>query len=130
MIRDREIVRMQHVLIISDDPALSSAMEDRLLALGFRSFERSWTEEDAVDAARQRRPDLIVVGDSLAVGSPIETAARITEEQPDIPALLATTRVGPILRELPDGVRLDGPYPPEQAAVAVNRSRIRSVVAA
>lgn len=121
---------MQHALIISDDSALSTAMEDRLLALGFRSFERSWSEEDAVGAARQRRPDLIVVGDCLATGSAIQAAARINEEQPGIPALLATARIAAVLRELPDGVKLNGPYPPEAAAVAVNRSRIRAVVAA
>lgn len=118
---------MRHALIISADPDLASVIEDRLLALGFRAFERSWTEDDAVDAARQRPPDLIVVGDCLEAGSSVQAAGRINEEQPDIPVLLATTCLPKLLRELPQGASLSGPYSPDQAAVAVKRSLIRLV---
>ena len=118
---------MRHALIISANADLASVIEDRLLAIGFRAFERSWTEDGAVDAARQRPPDLIVVGDCIEAGSPLQAAGRINEEQPDIPVLLATTCLPKVLRELPQGASLSGSYSPDEAALAVNRSRIRLV---
>ena len=109
---------MKHALIIEDDPRVSNALEDRLIHLGFRSFEKSWTEEDGVAAAARRRPDLVVVGESLASGSPINAARRIARNA-DVPILLVTDRLHQRLPALPAGARLEGPHPLDELASAI-----------
>jgi DNA-binding response OmpR family regulator len=100
---------MTHALIIEDNMAIAAALEDRLAELGFDSFEQSWTEEDAVAAADQHVPDLVIVGSSLIHGSPIEAARRIAEKH-EVTTLLATADGASTLRKLPASATLHGPF--------------------
>jgi hypothetical protein len=56
---------MGHALIINAVMSASGVIEDRLVPLGFDSFEHSWTVDQALAAMRRRFPDLIVAGDGI-----------------------------------------------------------------
>ena len=109
---------MPHALIIHDNMVISSAVQERLAELGFDSFERSWTEEQAVAAADRRHPDLVVVGDTLSSGSPIEAARRISQKA-DVTLLAVTSDSAELARRLPPSTTLHGPYPVTAIEVAV-----------
>ena len=113
---------VKHALIIEDDPRIGDALAVRLARLGYRSFEQAESEEDGVAAAARRRPDLVVVGTSLASGSPIEAARRIAETA-DIPMLLVADARCDSLPPLPLGATLDGPYGMAELPQAVDLAR-------
>ena len=99
-----------HALIIDDNRAVGRAIESRLAAFGFDSFDHTWTSRQAFDAAARHRPDLIVVGDHLASGSPIEVARAVAETS-EAPILAVTRDRFLLQRSLPDGASVEGPYP-------------------
>lgn len=70
---------MRHALIIDDNRIVSRAIQHYLEPLGFRSFDHSWTERQAFEAARIRTPDMIVIGDDT-VGAALEAARTIASE--------------------------------------------------
>ena len=100
---------MKHVLLIEDDFDVSRTLEDRLSQLGFTSFERVWSEDTAVAAALRHRPDLVLVGDSIASGSAIQAAYRIAEAQ-DVPIVLVARSSRAMPSDLPPTAHLSGPY--------------------
>jgi hypothetical protein len=93
-----------------------------LIPLGFNSYETAWSEEAAVEAARRRRPDLVLVGDRIEQGSRIRAARRIALAH-DVPVLL--TRSGarfPV--DLGHGVVADGPFALADLAHVITRARV------
>ena len=100
---------MSHALIIDDNRVASRAIQSRLAAFGFDSFDHTWTEQQALEAAAQRRPDLIVVGDHVASGSPLEVARELAVTN-DAPILAVTTDRFMFQHRVPDGGAVDGPY--------------------
>lgn len=78
---------MCHALIIGDNMLISRAIERYLEPLGFRSFDRSWTERQALAAAERRRPHLIVLGEELEFGSGLN-AASVIASRDFVPVLI------------------------------------------
>ena len=111
---------MKHALIVERDGEVSRAIEDRLSALGFQSFERAWTEEEAVAAAARHVPDLLVVGSRLDAGSPVSAARRIDAAY-DVPMLLAAPAAA-TPRALPADARLEGPFALGRISEAVRKA--------
>jgi CheY-like chemotaxis protein len=110
---------MRHALIIDDNMAVSRAIRDRLSAFGFDSFDHTWTEQQAREAVAQRRPDLIVVGDHVASGSPFEVAREVALAS-QAPVLAVTSaRGGTFQRSLPNDAHVEGPYPLTQLDAAL-----------
>ena len=58
---------MPHALIIEDNMIITRAIQSCLEPLGFVTFDHAWTEEQAVVAARQRAPDLVVILNASSV---------------------------------------------------------------
>jgi DNA-binding response OmpR family regulator len=90
--------------------AVGRAMQSRLAAFGFDSFDHIWTGRQAREAVERRRPDLIVVGDRLASGSPLDVAREVALASA-APILAVTANRVLLQRSLPDGASVDGPYP-------------------
>ena len=109
---------MSHALIIDDNMAVSRAIRSRLSALGFNSFDHTWTEQQAREAVAQRRPDLIVVGDHFARGSPLAVAREVALVS-EAPILAVTTDRCSFQRSVPDDATVDGPYPLTQLDAAL-----------
>lgn len=99
---------MSHALIINDNMVVSRAIESRLIAFGFVSFDRTWAEHQVAAAAARRVPDLIVVGDSIAEGSPNDVAHRISVSC-DAPVLMVTSGRVQLELILSDGTQVRGP---------------------
>lgn len=116
---------MSHALIIDDNKVVSRAIQNRLSAFGFDSFDHTWTEEQALAAAARRRPDLIVVGDHIARGAPIAVARELASAS-DAPILAVTVDRFAFQRCVPDGATVDGPYPQSclDAALAAARAPV------
>ena len=108
---------MTHALIIGDNMVIARAVQDRLTELGFDSFERSWTEDEAVAAAQRHPPDLVVVGDHVITGSPIEAARRIARTSDSVMLLIA--RPGLPEERLPVEASVSGPFGLDQIDRAV-----------
>ena len=100
---------MSHALIIDDNLIVSRAIRDRLQAFGFDSFDHTWAEHQALEAAACHSPDLIVVGDSIAEGSPLELAGELARAN-DTPVLVVTAHRFMLRHRVPDGATVDGPY--------------------
>ena len=101
---------MSHALIIDDNVVLSRAIRSRLEAFGYNSFDCTWAEQQALAAAASRSPDLIVVGDTIAEGSPLGVAGRLGASK-SVPVLMVTnTQTFMLQRNAPDGTVIDGPY--------------------
>ncbi len=109
---------MRHALIIDDNMAVSRAISNRLSAFGFASFDHTWTEQQARHAVARRRPDLIVVGEHVASGSPFELAREIALFS-QAPVLAVTSDSGTFQRSLPNDAQVDGPYPLTQLDAAL-----------
>ena len=110
---------MSHALIIDDNIVVTTVIKGRLAPLGFSSFECVWTEDQAIAAAAQRVPDLIVVGDHVEAGSAIRAARQISETL-SVPVLMVTSdpylaRVG---RE--KACTFDGPFLLDQMTEALH----------
>lgn len=80
---------MCHALIIDDNLAVRCGAMDQLAEHGFTSFDHAWTERQARAAAIRHRPDLIVIGQAIAEGSPFEVASHIARAD-TIPILAVT----------------------------------------
>ncbi len=81
---------MCHVLIIEDDFLLALDLEGMLEAQGASSFSLAATEEEAVTAARSRRPDFISADGRLKQGTGPGAVATIRRELGPIPAIFVT----------------------------------------
>ncbi len=98
---------MSHALIIDDNMIVSRAIEDRLAELGFRSFDHTWTERQAIAAAANRSPDLVVIGDSIEDGSTLKAARNIAMQR-NTPILMVTADPGRTRRRLDQQATFDG----------------------
>jgi CheY-like chemotaxis protein len=100
---------MAHALIIGDNMIINRAIASCLISLGFSSFDHTWTEAQALSIAARRPPDLVVVNDTVACGSPL-TVARHMAEQSDAPILVVNAGQCEVRRRVPEGAIFDGPF--------------------
>ena len=101
---------MNHALIIEDNMAIGRALQDRLSAFGFDSFDLAWTEQQARRAAARHRPDLVVIGDRLGSGSPRDLASEVAATS-QAPILALQTDCFMLEHTRPSGRGIEGPYP-------------------
>ena len=81
---------MSLVLIIEDEPLIAMAIEMALQDAGAQSFAYADTEDAAVTAARDHRPDLITSDVSLLDGTGPCAVRTIQHEIGDIPVIFLT----------------------------------------
>lgn len=109
---------MYHALIVNDDTIVDRAIQQRLETFKFTSFDHCPTEEQAVAAATRRLPDLLVLGNSLEIGSPMGAALRVNWRG-DIPVLMIHSGRGQVFLRHPKDVRFEGPFLLNDVEVAV-----------
>jgi DNA-binding response OmpR family regulator len=109
---------MPHALIIDENIAISRGIEACLAALGFATFDHTWTEQQALAAARRLRPDIIVIGDDIEMGCAMR-AARIISADGTIPVLMVSGDPARASRRLADTQTYDGPFRLNQIEQAV-----------
>lgn len=109
---------MSHALIIDENIAISRAIQHYLGPLGFDTFDLTWTEQQALEAARQHRPDIIVIGDDIETGSAINAAREIAAGT-SIPVLMVSGDAETISRRLSQASSYEGPFYLNQIEQAV-----------
>lgn len=110
---------MPHALIIDDNMIVSRAIQQRLETLGFTSFDRTWSEKQAVAAADRHPPDLIVVGDNLETGSALAAAERVSHAH-HAPVLMVTGNPFRKRELVERNMSFDGPFLLNQIEEAVD----------
>jgi CheY-like chemotaxis protein len=110
---------MPHALIIDENIAISRAIQHYLAGLGFGSFDHTWTEQQALAAARARKPDIIVIGDDIEVGCAMR-AARVISADGTIPVLFVSGDPARASRQLARASAYEGPFRINQIEEAVD----------
>ena len=123
---------MCHALIVNDNRVISRGIQDQLQACGFDSFDHTWSERQALEAAARHSPDLVVIGGAIAGGSPLEVARKVASEA-YAPVLAVTTEEFTFERRFPTRVATHGPFRLSQlsdALAAVGMPAARSLASA
>jgi len=97
------------VLIIEDDGMISLLLTILLEEMGYEVCATAATEDEAVAAADQTRPDLIIADVNLREGSGIGAMNRIGLVH-RIPHIFATADVSAIRESRPDAMMIQKPY--------------------
>ncbi|GAA0317029.1 hypothetical protein GCM10009087_29260 [Sphingomonas oligophenolica] len=81
---------MCHVLIIEDETLIALDLQDMLASAGATTFSFAETENEALDAARARRPDVIMSDVILREGTGPRAVEVIQEEMGPLPVIFIT----------------------------------------
>jgi two-component system, response regulator PdtaR len=111
-----------HALIIEDEILVAFEIENSLEQLGYTSLDSAASEEKAVAAALQRKPDLITADVRLVRGSGISAVQRIWQKE-RVPVVFITGNADVVRKEMPDAVILDKPYRHEALRQAIATAR-------
>lgn len=81
---------MCHVLIIEDEALIALDLQEMLETAGATTFSFAETESEAVDAARARRPDVIMSDVMLRQGTGPGAIEAIQHEMGPLPVIFIT----------------------------------------
>ena len=81
---------MCHVLIIEDEILVALDLQSLLEAHGAKTFAFAETQAEAIQAARERRPDFITSDVMLLEGTGPEAVAAILQELGPVPVVFIT----------------------------------------
>ena len=114
---------MSHVLIIEDEPFTAFAIELALEDAGATSFDVVDCEEDAVAAAKARRPDVITSDVKLREGTGPDAVDVIRREVGAVPVIFVTGAPEDCERCDEPGTVLSKPFDPSALADAYQHAR-------
>ena len=114
-----------HALIIEQDTWIILMIEDALRALDYTSFDLAYSPQEAVIAARLRRPDLITADLRFGAGSGID-AVREIRASDAIPVVFVTATPWEVRAAEPDATVVAKPF----CQAALQEGVARAVAAA
>jgi len=83
------------ILIVDDNPAIRKAVRLSFQELsGFQICGEAVDGCDAIEKAKQLKPDLIILDFSMPVMNGLEAAAVLRREMPSVPLILFTMHIG------------------------------------
>ena len=83
------------ILIVDDNPAIRKAVRLSFQELsGFQICGEAVDGPDAIEKAKQLKPDLIILDFSMPVMNGLEAAAVLRREMPSVPLILFTMHIG------------------------------------
>lgn len=85
---------MQRVLVVDDDPAVTSVLKRGLAYEGF-AVDTAASGEEALALARQRLPDLVILDIMMPGLDGLEVLRRLRAADPQLPILMLTARDAP-----------------------------------
>lgn len=109
---------MTHVLIIEDEILIALDLAEQLEDHGAFSFAFASSEERAIAAARERRPDVITCDISLAQGLGPRAIEAIREAVGPIPTIFVTGTPDAALMQYQPCVILQKPVDPKSLVAA------------
>jgi len=114
---------MCHVLIIEDEPLIAMAIEMALEEVGATSFDIAESEQEAVSAARKRRPAVITSDVKLKAGTGPLAVQAIRLELGDTPVIFLTGSPDDCEPCDPPGIILTKPFNAASLTEAFRHSR-------
>ncbi len=109
------------ILLVEDNSLLGMLLGELLGDMGHEVCAIEATEDDAVAAALQHKPDLVVADAWLRVGSGIAAVARM-QANSTMPHVLISGNLDRIRALRPDAVMLEKPFSESELARAINRA--------
>lgn len=85
---------MQRILVVDDDPSVTSVLKRGLAYEGF-AVDTAASGEDALALARERPPDLVILDIMMPGLDGLEVLRRLRAADPQLPVLLLTARDAP-----------------------------------
>lgn len=98
-----------HALVIEDQFLIAALIEDVLRDLGYTSFDIVDREDDAIQAARRRCPDLITADQKLTDGTGVKAVQVICADRP-VPVIFITEFRSQVTKLLPDAIVIGKPF--------------------
>ena len=111
-----------HALIIEDEFFITMVMEDALRPLGYDSFDVADGVAEAVQAAEERCPDLVVADQRLADGRGTDAVLAICSGK-TIPVVFVTGSAEEVAEVLPSAIIVQKPFQPANVHAAVQKAR-------
>jgi CheY-like chemotaxis protein len=78
------------ILVVDDSVAVRRLLGELFLSEGFTSYAEAGTGSEAIDVARVRKPDLIILDAAMPVMTGIEAAPTLKSLLPETPIILFT----------------------------------------
>jgi CheY-like chemotaxis protein len=113
-----------HALIIEDEFFITMMMEDALRPLGYSSFDVAGCVAEALQAAEERCPDLIVADERLADGRGTDAVRAICSDR-QIPVVFVTGSAEEVAAVLPDAIIVQKPFQTGNVHAAVHEARAK-----
>lgn len=98
-----------HALIIEDEILLALALEDALAQLGYATCEIAASMAEAIAAAENRCPDLIIADHQIIDGTGTDAVRAICSERA-IPVVFVTGSALEVRERLPDAQIVSKPF--------------------
>lgn len=112
------------VLIVEDEPLIAMFLREFLELIGHKVCAVATTEEEAVSAALEWRPTLLIIDEHLKEGSGLAAMDRIEQSGP-VPHIFVSGDLARIAKLRPEAEVLRKPYTPDELERAINRAMAR-----
>lgn len=122
----RDVDKRLRVMIVEDDAVIASLLVETVEWLGHIVCAVAATEADAVDYARSRQPDLMIVDAGLFEGSGVSAVVYILANRPT-PHFFVTGDVRRVRACFPDSDILEKPFFVPELIAAIDRARTRTL---
>jgi two-component system, response regulator PdtaR len=113
--------KLLRVLIVEDDASITSLLVETVNSLGHIVCAVAATEEDAVEYANDRQPDLMIVDAGLAEGNGISAMRAILAEH-HTPHFFVTGNARGVRAFFPDATILEKPFFVPELAAAIAKT--------
>jgi two-component system chemotaxis response regulator CheY len=110
------MLRPKCVLIVDDHSGIRQALRSLFVSKGLEVCGEAVNGLDAIEKARNLKPDLILLDLSMPVMNGLEAARELTRIMPNVPLMMFTNHAGKIMEEEAHkaGIRMviskTGPY--------------------
>ena len=109
------------VLVIEDDALIAMMLAEVLGDMGHKVCATAGTPAEAIAAARQENPDLVLSDVKLRDGNGIDAVEEILRSQP-VPHMFMTGDIVGLKLRLPDAVVVRKPFSSNMLAKAIERA--------
>jgi CheY-like chemotaxis protein len=114
-------MQMLRILVIEDDALIAMMLGEMLSDLGHRVCATATTPTEAIAAARQEGPDLLLSDVKLRNGSGIDAVEEILRSGP-VPHMFMTGDTMGLKLRLPDAVAVRKPFSAAALAKAIEKA--------
>lgn len=115
---------MKHALVIEDNHVIAMMISEELVEFGYETVDIATSQDQAIEQAKIRCPDLITVDDKLDSGTGIDTIREICREQA-IPVVFVSADAYLIQVSIPHAIVVRKPFSRAQLTAAI-RAAVRA----